>query len=626
LDLQAADIWVPLASMPNPSWLTKPWWETDNLMWYRAVMRVPRQFAEDDFEMRATQNLRAANSLETTMARDTTLLVRLANIVDARGPAQPGQEMIISTRLSAVALIVLLIACANVINLLLARAVRRRRETAVRLTLGISRRRLLRLFAVESMLLALMAAAAALVVGVWGGTLLRTILIPDVAWHESVMHWRVVVFTLGIALLAGFVAGMLPARQASMPDLTKDLRDGTRAGARRSRLRSSLIVVQAALSVLLLSGAGLFMRSLVNVRALDIGYDAGQLLYGRALFEEGEKLPLPIWDANMLRVAQELRREASIEGVARAAMIPMQGFSIVELYRQNGSELTFPQQHPALSSVSAEFFRTAGIRVLKGRVFTASDGSQPRAELIVNERMASMAWPGEEPLGQCLRIDQSPTSECFLVVGVVENVNFLRVIEDAATPQYYVPLGKLPGDWIGSTVVVRTKPNATANARAAIASAIKRAFPNEDASVVAMSETLEPEYRPWRVGATLFTAFGLLALLVAVVGIYSTVSYAVSQRTHEFGVRMALGAHLQDIVTHVVRGGVKIVAMGVALGLALTLAAGRLIVAMLYGVHPYDPAVLTGVSALLLGAAAIAALMPAWRAARVDPVRALKSE
>lgn len=628
LDLQAADVWLPLSTLPSPTWSKGPWWEAQTMHWFRAVLRVSPALSVTDFERRATQLLQTLNRAETQMARDSLMTVSLGSIIEARGPGRPGQELVISTRLGGVAAIVLLIACANVINLLLARAVSRRREIAVRLALGMSRRRLVRLLSLESVLLASIAAVVAMMVGWWGGTLLRVLLIPDVEWSDSAMHWRVGAFTISVAIIAGCVAGLIPAVQASNPRLTSALKAGSREGGQqRSRLRSSLIVLQAALAVLLLAGAGLFVRSLQHVRGLDIGYDAGQLLFGEVKFDEGQSPPAPVTGAMMRHVASRLEREPSIEAVARAGIRPMWGVSFIEFYSGNDSSGTFGRRAPAVSAVSPSFFRATGIRLLRGEGFSGGDVAAGPAEVVVNEAAAAVLWPGREALGECLRFERARESPCYRVVGVVENARLMRVIEKEVAAQFFLPLGNVPsGDWSGAVIVARTRPRGTAAASAALTSALRRAFPTAEATVTSMSESLEWEYRPWKLGASLFTAFGLLALLVALVGIYSTVSYGVSQRTHEFGVRVALGARVSDVLRHVIGSGVRAVAVGVAIGVALTIAAGRLIASLLYGVEPSDPAVLLLVSVTLVAVAALASLSPAWRAARVDPVTALKTE
>jgi putative ABC transport system permease protein len=241
----------------------------------------------------------------------------------------------------------------------------------------------------------------------------------------------------------------------------------------------------------------------------------------------------------------------------------------------------------------------------------------------VNEATARLLWPGREALGRCMQF-MKPESPCHTVVGVVENARRSSVIE-TAEPHFYVPIDHPAAGSFGASVLV-VRAGAVAAATREMRTVLREAFPSAEPTVTPMAQNLEPEYRPWRLGATLFTAFGLLALVVAIVGIYSTVSYGVSQRTHEFGVRIALGARIGDVLRQVVGEGLRTVAIGVVLGVVLALAAGRLVAALLYGVSPSDPLVLLLVPLVLLAVAALAAVVPAWRAARVDPVTALRSE
>jgi hypothetical protein len=303
----------------------------------------------------------------------------------------------------------------------------------------------------------------------------------------------------------------------------------------------------------------------------------------------------------------------------------MQGIGFLDFFIGADSSGSFGRHAPTVSHVSPEFFRAVGLRVVRGRTFGPEDAEHSPAEIVVNDAMAKLVWPGRDPIGQCVRLKKRD-SPCFTVVGVVETARLTSVIEDEPAAQFYIPLGSLTEARWGTTMIVRVRGDHFAGASVELLGALRRAFPTAESSVTSMMKNLEPEYRPWRLGASLFTALGLLAMLVAVVGIYGTVSYGVSQRTHEFGVRMALGARLGDVVRLVLGEGLRTVAVGVALGVVLALAAGRLVAAMLFGVAPRDPGVLVAVSVALLLAAGIAALLPAWRAARADPLVALRSE
>ena len=626
LDLRASEVWLPLASMPDPGWERAPWWTLDRMTWFTSVRRWKPSLTDAEYQRLATAVLREKNRAEGVRG-DTLAAVWTGSILEARGPATPGQEMIVSTRLAGVAVIVLVIAAANVINLLLARATNRRREIALRLALGISRARLVRMLTIETLVLAAMAGIAGLLAAWWGASLLRALIMPEIPWTDSAVDGRVVLFAMGVTAAAGLVAGIIPAIQASNPGLSSTLTGGARSGTRqRSRLRAALVITQTALSVTLLVGAALFVRSLRNVQSLDIGFDSRQLLFGRVEFTEGEEPSGPALAAAMRDVVARLRGRPGVEAVARANWQPMQGIGFLDFFAGSDSSGSFGRRAPTVSHVSSQFFRAVGLRMLRGRAFSGGeDAEHGPAEIVVNDAMAKLVWPGRDPIGQCLRLKKRD-NPCFTVVGVVETGRLTSVIESEPAPQFYVPLGSMPGAWGGTTIIVRARGADVAGASAELMGALRREFPGTESSVTSMMTNLEPEYRPWRLGASLFTGLGLLAMLVAVVGVYGTVSYGVSQRTHEFGVRRALGAQLGDVVRLVLGEGLRTVAVGIALGVVLALAAGRLIAAMLFGIAPRDPGVLVAVSAVLLAAAGIAALLPAWRAARVDPLAALRAD
>jgi len=636
LDLQESDVWLPLSSIPPQPWIDGPWWESDNMWSFRAVKRSTSRDSEREFEPRATIELRASNRQLNGEDADTLVQVYTGSIIEARGPGQPGQDLIISTRLAGVALIVLAIACSNLVNLLLARAVSRRREIAVRLALGISRRRLVWLLSLETLVLAGGAGIASLLAASWGGNLLRALLLPDVEWYRPALDTRVALFAGVAALLAGAVTGAIPAFQASHLNLAHAFKAGSRLGTpRQSRLRRGLVVIQAALTVMLLVGGSLFLRSLRNVQAIDIGYDADRLLFGSMQFTDGEEPPTPAFNAGMRRVIERLKGRTSVEAVAGSAFTPMWGFGAFYFYTRTDSATSFrppPSSSgsganvPTFSAVTPGFFRATGIRLLSGNTFSGSNSGKGSAEVIVNQTMAKLVWPGRDPLGECIWFEKRD-SPCYSVVGVVETVRRDRVIEPQDLAQFYLPLDNLPGqEQRAETIIVRAAPEEGRSAAQEVKVALHEVFPAGLPTVTTMTANLEGEYRPWRLGATLFSLLGLLALLVAVAGFYSTTAYGVGQRTHEFGVRKALGARMPDVLKQVVGEGLRTVALGVILGAALSILSGRLIVALLYGVEPTDPSVLTLVSGTLLLVAALASLVPAWRATRVDPMKALAAD
>lgn len=622
IDVRPAHLWSPLRTIPQADWLKGGLFESHRMYQFRGFYRQSPGRPDAAFEQAASARLRALSREQWKTNPDTLLNVRTGPILEARGPGDRDARHAITTRLAGVAAIILLIAVANVVNLLLARATSRRREIAVRLALGISRARLVRLLSVETLLLAVIAAIAATLVSGWSATALRSFLLPDVEWASSALHWRVVAFTFAIACAAGLAAGIIPALQFSRPRLTRSLKDGSEGAGTRQRLRSGLLVAQAALSLVLLVGAGLFVRSLRNVQEIDIGYDAAQLLFARVAFEPGQAPPLAERAARVSAVQARLAGRPGIEATARTSMEPMRGLNFWTFYWGNDSSASITRNYPTVQFVTADYFAATGTRLLRGRVF--GRGAEASQEVVVNEAMARMLWPGQDALGQCLRFRKD--GPCHVVTGIVETVAQDKVIEEPQ-PQFYLALDTPATASAGGTaLIVRVRESDDATARREIERMLQAEFPSGYPSITPMREYLEPEYRPWKLGAALFTGAGILALLVSLVGIYSSVAYAVSQRTREFGVRMALGARVADILRLVVEEGLRVVLLGIALGVGLALVASRLIATMLFGVESTDLSVLLFVSCTMIVVAGLAALAPAWKAARVDPVGALKSE
>jgi predicted permease len=615
-DLDAVDVWVPIATLSSGS---GRWWTSRNVNGFQVLIRLDDDLGVEAVDRQLTSLFRQPDVMRG--ASDSATVAKLGPLIAARGPGERQQEVQIATRIVGVTIVVLLIACANVVNLLLARAVRRRREIAVRLAMGISRARLIRLLLAESVLLATIAAVAAIAASAWGGKLLRTLLLPDIQWASSPLHWRVLAFTLVIAMSAGVLAGLIPALQSSDPELTSALKAGSREGSpQRSRLRSGLVVAQAALSVLLLVGATLFVKSLRNVHSLDIGYSADRLLFARLQFDDSDKGRDLRVGAALGDLAVRLRATPGVEQVALASNQPMAAISFLTYFADGATGK--PTSFPTFQAVSREFFAASGTRLLQGPGFSGVPGAR---EVVVNETLADALWPGQSALGKCLRFEKQD-APCYSVSGVSQTAREDQLIEDPR-PQYYLPINSMPvTGWPAAILVVRTTPGNAVPVVTELRRVLRGAFPGAAPTITRMSDALEGQYRPWRLGAALFTTFGVLALIVATIGIYSSVSYGVSQRVHEFGVRVALGARTSDVIGHVIGQGLRTVALGVALGVALTIVAGRLIASLLYGVSPSDPVAIALVATLLLLVSIAAALSPAWRAARVDPMTALRTD
>jgi predicted permease len=619
VDLNETEAWVPLGADPDFTPKTTASWTTNpNINGFQVVMRLTPTTSIPQVEQLATMALRGP---DVGYRQDTTTVAQLGSIIKAQGPGKVNTAQQVAERSSIVAILVLVIAFANVVNLLLARAVRRRREIAVRLALGSSTRRLVRLLVSESVQLAALASIGALIAAWWGGSLLRSLLLPEVQWAETPLHWRVLLLGIGAALVAGVGAGIIPAWQSHSPDLTKALKTGAREGdAARARLRGFLVATQAALSVVLLVGAALFVQCLHNVKARDIGLTVNRLAFV-SLSQGSDPTRRAAISNQVLALDDRLSRVAGVEKVAFTSMRPKWGIQFTSYFVDGpraGVELS-----SFFNAVSPGFFAATGTRILRGRDFSAADKAEQ--VVLVNTIAADSLWPNVDPLGRCMHFKKAD-APCYRVIGVTQPALALG-LKDEMEPHVYVPLLNSPvSGWGVGDVVLRMDPKRLTSALATVKEMLKTEFPDIKVSTATMAAAMEPEYRPWQLGATLFTLFGLLAAIVAAIGVYSSVSYAVSQRMHEFGVRVALGATWNRIVKEVLGAGLRTVLVGVVAGLALALASGRLIASLMYGVSPSDPAAMIVASVLLIVAAALACLLPAWRAGRADPVSALRTD
>ncbi len=638
-DLDATDVWVPLAGLPGGTIGGVPWYRYWRFysVGFSVLVRPQRDVRSGWIAAVATAVYRRGERAAMEgLDPDTTGAVLTGPLLEALGPTvAPAPDVAITWRLIGVALIVLLVACANVANLLLLRAMRRRREIAVCAALGISRGRLVRQLLVEAVVLSAAGGVAALVLAAWGGRVLRTLLLPSVHWASGdVFDQRLLLFGVALTLITGLAAGLVPALRSSRPDLATELKSGPRdGGAGHSRLRAGLTVAQVSLSVLLLVGAGLFLRSLQDVRGIDLGYQMDRLVMGRVFWlkPDGAYDYSYLWKhaaavGNVLSdVAARLADAPGVEGAAVASSMPMHGFAMTEWFLGDGREVPSPDnREPAAIAVSPGFFRTTGVTLVRGRAFDDRDHTGSPGVVIVNETAARLYWPGADAIGKCLRLFRA-TSPCLTVVGVTEDAHLANVIEPQRVV-LYTPLAQQPISG-GDVVIARTAPGEQATVAAAIRRTLRSAFPGAaPPEVEAGSELIGSQYRPWETGTALFGVLGLLALLVAAVGVYSVVAYSVSQRTHEMGVRTALGARVRDVVSLVLGGSLRLVGVGVVVGVGLALILGRLVASLLYGVSAHDPIVLAAVAVVLLAVGLLAAALPAWRAAKVDPVRALGAE
>jgi len=538
--------------------------------------------------------------------------------------------------LMAVVGLILLIACANVANLLLARATARKKEIAVRLALGASRFRLIRQLLTESMLLALIGGALGLLFALWGCGFLLALVGSgrDPVFLKLTLDLRVLGFTAVASLLAGVLFGLAPAWRATRVDLNPALKDGARGSDAGSRLGlgKTLVVVQVALSLLLLIGAGLFARSLGKLKSLDAGLNRENVLLVSTNpmmigYQEGRQT------ADLYQ--RMLERIRAIPGVRFASLSPQAllgaGGTNTSVVVQGRAER--PEDNadspgrtgiPWLCEVGPEYFETVGMTILRGRGLTAQDGENAPRVAVINETFARYYFGDENPIGRRFGTDPD-TSGQIEIVGVVKDAKYVSLREPALRT-YYVPYFQYSDRWRATTFQIRTAANPTG-----VIAAVRQAAREVDANlplfnIKTLAKQVDESIAQERLIGAVSSFFGLLALLLAAVGLYGIMAYAVSQRTHEIGVRMALGAHRGAVLRMVLRQGMKLVLIGAGLGLAASLAVTRVIASQLYDVTPTDPMTFIGAPILLLIAALAACFAPARRATKVDPLVALRCE
>ena len=538
-----------------------------------------------------------------------------------RGPLA-GPEAKVAVWVTGVAVIVLLIACANVANLLLARAVTRHREIALRLALGVSRGRLARQLATETFVLALLGGFGGLVVAQWGGAAVGALFLPARESAAPIVDGRTLAVTFLATVLAALVTGLAPMAQALRPDLARSLSAGGRdtAGARPTRAHAALLLLQATLSVVLLVGAGLFVRSLQKVRSLPLGYDVDPVLVVTDHLR-GMQLTSVETLALERRLTDAARAIPGVVSATPAPSVPFWGYESRALF-VDGIDSVSTLGSFVMQAGNSDYFRTVGTRVVRGRGFGAQDAAGAPRVVVVSEGMARTLWPARDPLGRCLRIG-ADTAPCARVVGVAEDAR-IQSFSGQREHTYYVPLAQY-GHPTG-TILVRVAGDAADYAEA-VRRQLQRVMPGAAyVKAAPLRSMVSPRMRSWRLGATMFTAFGGLALVLAAVGLYSVIAYRVLQRRREIGVRLALGAPRGSIIGLVVRGGLRLVIAGVVLGSAIAAATGRRLGALLFGVSPTDPVVYIVVAAVLVVVTIIASALPSLSAARVDPVVTLRSD
>jgi predicted permease len=628
VDLIAPSMFIPLTASAVDGFGTMwtRYHATYNVQWLTIFARrkpgVTLAAAAADLTEAYRRSWRAQIAVQpqTPSLEATKPHVVVGSIIEQRGPGRSADTRV-ATWLLGVASIVLLIACANVGNLLLSRAFRRRREIAVRVALGAGRLRLVSQLLIESLLLAVIGGITGLAFAQWGGQVLRSTLVPQVEWASAIADKRVLGFAALCALAAGLLAGLAPIFDAGRTDTAAALKAGAREGhGRRSRVRTALLVLQASLSVVLLIGAGLFVRSLSRVQAMRLGYDADRLIWIEPHMR-GVRLDSAQAAALRRDLIARAMQNPIVENATPVVTVPFSATyadDAVAVGVDSARHLTDVINQIA----SPSYFATVGTRIVRGRGITADDGPSGPLVVVVSETMAKTAWPNEEAIGKCLRLS-ADTMPCRTVVGVAEDTK----LADFNGPLYsmvYIAAEQLGVQ--NATLYVRVRTDA-ADANEAVRRDLQKGMPGVSyLTSRPLMDVVSPQMRSWQLGATMFAVFGGLALLLAAVGLYSVIAYSVAQRTHEMGVRIALGARVRDVVGLIVRDGVRVSVAGVALGVIAALAVGRWLAPLLFEVSPRDPIVFTSVAVILLVIALAASWLPAARASRVDPSVALRAE
>jgi predicted permease len=528
---------------------------------------------------------------------------------------------------TGVAFFVLLIACANVSNLLLARSLLRRHEMTMRLALGAGRRRLIKQLFTEGLLLSLIAAAGGIMVACWcrnALVLLSPTRIPGITIdYPGQLDWRVLALSLAVCIGSTMLFALVPAIQASHVDLSAALKSeggGLVAGSGRSRVRSMLVLVQVALSFVLIAGTGLLLRSLVQMQNSDPGFSTRNVVVSAAdLFSAGYKL-----DRAKIFYEQLLERIRALPGVQSAALARVRPFSYagyssapleIEGYQPPRNE----QVTADYNEVGESYFAAIGIPIVTGREFTRNDDENAPRVAIVNETMAAKYWPGKDAVGQRLKVKD----KWMEVVGVAKNANYENMLE-TPKPFFYVPVRQ--NFFVQNGFIIRTDQSATAIMNA-LAREIHALDPNlAPLDTISLQQQVDRMSYTQRLATTLLAIFGGMALSLAAIGLYAVMSYSVSQGTRELGLRMALGADASNVLRLVISRGLRLTTAGIIIGAITAFVLTRLMGNLLYKVSPRDPLAFGSAFVIMTTVALTACFLPAWRATRIDPAQALHDQ
>jgi len=542
---------------------------------------------------------------------------------------------------------VLLIACANIANLLLARAQSRQKEMAIRSAMGAGRWRIARQLLTESVLLALIGGSLGILFARWGIALILYIS-PDAIPRakEISLDWRVLVFTIGLSFVTGFLFGLVPALQAGVVDVHETLKETGRGTSGKHWLRSSLVIAEVATTLVLLVGAGLMIRSFYRLQQVNPGFSYDHLTSFSVALPQKKYASNEQTEQFYNRLLENLRGLPGVEATAAASGLPLGNNGWQTSFTVDGQPPPPREQTPLMEAclVTPDYFRAMNIPLRSGRYFNDHDDRSALAgkdlskysetereiaalnSIVIDEEFARRYWPNEDPVGKRIRLgnDTDPKTPVLTVLGVVGRVKMEGLGTDSKRVQGYFPFAQIPN---GSMTVILKAAGDPNQLIAAVRQQVKAVDPNQPIySIKSMDEIRAESVAPERLNLTLLSLFAGIALVLAIVGIYGVMSYTVTQRTHEIGIRMAIGAQPRDVFRMVIRQGMLLALIGVVCGLVGAFGLTRLMASMLFGVEPTDPVTFAAIAVLLTGVALIACYVPGRRATKVDPVISLRYE
>ena len=620
-----ADVWYPMMWDFHDQWAAARGLGVLGLVG-RLKPGISLDQAQADMSILAGQIERAYPGISISEGRPLGVTV----VSELRGrPVEVRQLRRSAAFMMTVVGLVLLIACANVTNMLLARAVDRRKEFGIRLAIGSSRRRLIRQLLTEDLLLAMVGGSVGLVVATWTAEALRPFLPLGAGQFDPGLDGRVVGFVVTVVLVAAVIIGLAPALRASTPDLVRELKDtASPGGPARSGLGSPLVAAQVAISVVLLIGAGLFVRSLQHLNTAELGFNPRNVLLANVNLPQYDEARVNVFSRQLL---ERLEGIPGVQSVSSGGQMLNPGRGA--RWRTRVSE----GQEPAsegdgisvpINMVGTHYFQTMGVALMRGRDFSEEDEAANADVIVINETMARQFWAGEDPIGKRLVIRhpqwftfERRTAE---VVGVAQDTE-MNVFTEDREPLLYLPAYWEPAPGGNLGIILRTDIDPV-GVVTALRGAVASLDPDLIVEVRTVTEWIQSEFGSQRASASLSGIAGLLAVLLAIIGVYAVMAHAASQRTHEIGIRMALGAQSRDVLAVVMREGMVTTLMGVAIGVGAAFWVTRLIASQLHGLTATDPATFATVTVGLTGVALLACYIPARRATKVDPLVALRSE